>query len=257
MAGSPRSWEQTARAATLAPSHPVLAFASALRLHELDGFEADDGLDVLVTRGSHPVLPAGVRSHTSRRLRPIDIDTVRGMPVTNVATTLVQSAGVLPPERLEQALDSALRRSVSPTWLRQTATRWRGKGVPGSGVLDELLIARLDRPVPRSWFERLAQRALAEHGFELEHEVVIRDGRRVLAYLDLADRRWLVGVECQSWRHHADPTARRRDLERKRRLRQLGWDIVEFWWSDLERMDAVLADIQVAYDRQRRLLEAR
>jgi hypothetical protein len=123
--------------------------------------------------------------------------------------------------------------------------------VPGSGVLADLLAARIGEPLPRSWFERLAARVLADHGVVLEHEVEVLEGRRRLAVLDLADRRWQVGVECQSWAWHADPPARRRDLARKRRLRVLGWEVVELWWSDLERLDDVLTDVGEAYRRQR------
>jgi hypothetical protein len=32
-------------------------------------------------------------------------------------------------------------------------------------------------------------------------------------------------------------------------LRQLGWEIVDVWWSDLDRMDAVLADLRLAIDK--------
>jgi G:T-mismatch repair DNA endonuclease (very short patch repair protein) len=37
-----------------------------------------------------------------------------------------------------------------------------------------------------------------------------------------------------------------RDLRRKRRLRTLGWEIVDVWWSDLNRTAEVLADVRLA-----------
>jgi hypothetical protein len=40
-------------------------------------------------------------------------------------------------------------------------------------------------------------------------------------------------------------------------VRQRGWDIVELWWSDLSRMDAVVADIRVAIERARLIQIAR
>jgi hypothetical protein len=88
----------------------------------------------------------------------------------------------------------------------------------------------------------------------MEHEVPVRDGRRRLAIIDLADVRWKVGVECQSWAWHATPRARSANAERKRRLTRLGWDIIELWWSDLGNLTATVDDVHQAIDRQRRLL---
>jgi hypothetical protein len=61
-------------------------------------------------------------------------------------------------------------------------------------------------------------------------------------------------VECQSWAWHATPAARRADARRKRRLRRLGWDVTELWWSDRSRMDEVVDDVREAIARQRILL---
>lgn len=253
-AGAPPTWHQSVTVATLVPGRPSLTYGASLRLHRLDGYQEHEPIDVVLTRGRHPELPAGVTGHTSRRLSPGDVTVVAGVRTMTLATSLVLAAGVEPRQRIEQALDSALRKGASPAWLRQASQRWAGRGVAGSGVLAELLADRIDRRLPRSWFERLAQRALQDLGITLEHEVPVHSGRRLLASLDLADARWKVGVECQSWEWHSSPAAQRRDLERKRLLRRLGWDIVELWWSDLHRMDSVVADIDVAVRRQRVLV---
>ena len=75
----------------------------------------------------------------------------------------------------------------------------------------------------------------------------------LLAELDLADVDLKVGVECQSWAWHSTPRAQRADADRKRRLRSLGWDVVDLWWSDLERSDAVIADVLLAIRNAERL----
>jgi hypothetical protein len=60
-----------------------------------------------------------------------------------------------------------------------------------------------------------------------------------------------VGVECQSWKWHATPEAQRRDTARRRSVRRLGWEVVDLWWSDLDRMDDILATLRVVIaDRQ-------
>ena len=88
---------------------------------------------------------------------------------------------------------------------------------------------------------------LAAEAIHLVDEWPVFDttGRR-LAELDLANVDLQVGVECQSWEWHGSPSAKRRDLTRKRRLRVLGWEIVDVWWSDLNRMAEVVADVQLA-----------
>ena len=66
-----------------------------------------------------------------------------------------------------------------------------------------------------------------------------------VADLDLAIPELRIGVECQSWKWHATPDAQRRDAARKRALRRLGWDIIDLWWSDLDRIDDVHATLLV------------
>ena len=60
-----------------------------------------------------------------------------------------------------------------------------------------------------------------------------------------------IGVECQSWKWHATPGAQRRDVARKRRLRRIGWEIVDLWWSDLDGMDDILATLAVVIAERR------
>jgi very-short-patch-repair endonuclease len=154
-----------------------------------------------------------------------------------------------------KALDSMLRRGDSAEWVRQTSARWRKRGVVGPAVVMRLLDERVDGRLPRSWFQRLAKRTLAARGIRLVDELVVRDPSGVaLAELDLANPALKVGVECQSWRWHATPSARAADARRKRRLRHLGWEIVEVWWSDLDDMDDVEAELRLVIDRRRPLL---
>ena len=70
----------------------------------------------------------------------------------------------------------------------------------------------------------------------------------MLAELDLAIPECKIGVECQSWRWHASPAAKARDSARKRRLRLLGWELVEVWWTDLGRMDELAAELMMLID---------
>lgn len=92
---------------------------------------------------------------------------------------------------------------------------------------------------------------LATQGFALvdEHPVRSTEGER-LADLDLAIPHLQIGIECQSWQWHATPAARAHDARRKRRLRLLGWELVEVWWSDLERIGEIAEEISYLIARQ-------
>jgi very-short-patch-repair endonuclease len=107
-----------------------------------------------------------------------------------------------------------------------------------------LLGERVDNRLPRSWFQRVASRVLAAAGIRLVDEYPVRDRRGILlAELDLADPVRKVGVECQSWQWHANPTAQHRDDRRKGTLRQLGWEIVDVWWSDLRMPQRIVDEV--------------
>lgn len=144
-----------------------------------------------------------------------------------------------------------LRSGDSPTWIRSVAERWKGHGVAGPPTVLALLDERVDGRLPRSWFQRLAKRALQARGLVLvdEYPVEASDGR-LLAELDLAIPELRIGVECQSWRWHSTPTARAADASRKRRLRLLGWELVEVWWSDLHRLDEVMEELLLLIERR-------
>jgi hypothetical protein len=113
---------------------------------------------------------------------------------------------------------------------------------------------RVSRRLPRSWFEHLARRVLAQLGVVMEHEYPLRDAAgRIVASLDLAAPDLKLGVECQSWAHHGTMTAAYRDTRRKRVVRRLGWEIIEVWWWDLHRPDEILTEVSAARARQRNL----
>jgi hypothetical protein len=254
VAGAPPTWQQRPMAATLASPHVEIARATALALHGLDGFPRTDDLQLIAPRGTKPVMPTGAALTTTRRLGPLDRVTVDGIRTTNIATALVHISYDGPTDQLAQALDDALRKGASPGWLTATARRWGGPGVKNGDLLLRMLDDRVHKRLPRSWFERLAQRALAERGIVLEHEHRLKVGRRTLAKLDLADVESQAGVECQSWQWHSTHAAQEHDLQRKRAIRQLGWEINEVWWTDRDRMDVVAADVMLTIERQRIVL---
>ena len=236
-------------AATLGTKGLVLLDAgAAARLHRLDGYATHEQIALVVPRNLSLQCADDVVVSRSRLLSAKDRHVVANIPTTTVPVTLVRLAAVgLDPA---QALDSALRQRASPAWLRQNFERWRGPGVRGPAQCIRLLDNRMGKRLPRSWFQRLAHFALAEHGVRMEEEWPVRDHRGMLiAELDLAIVELKVGLECQSIEYHASAADVRRDAERRKLLRRHGWDIVELWWSDLGRMDEVLVDLRLAIER--------
>ncbi len=252
-AGLDPSWRRRCRAALLVAPEAALGSATAARLHGFDGYADDDRVVVSFPVVLRPcVLPPGAAGRRASALRPQQCTVVDGLRCVIRPVALLQVAGDDGADAAGKALASMLRHGDSPTWIRQVSSQWRRRGVAGPPVVTRLLDERVDRPLPRSWFQRLAKRALAERGVRLLDEYPVRDVAGVLlAELDLARPASKIGVECQSWRWHATPTARAADARRRRMLRQLGWEIVEVWWSDLDDLDGVVAELCLLIDRRR------
>ncbi len=253
LVGAPSTWHQDAMMSTLATRGALLSSAAAARLCALDGFADAKTLQIVIPMGGHDRSPAGVEVRWSRRLTTADKYVVNGIPVTTLPVTLIHlhADGLA----AEKALDSVLRQHKPTQWLRQTFDRWRIGDRKGSATqMLQLLDDRMGQRLPRSWFQRLSHRIFDAECIHFVDEWPVHDGSGTLiAELDLANVDLKVGVECQSIEFHTSPADVARGVRRSRALRKLGWDIVEIWWSDLERMDDALADIRFALARARKL----
>jgi hypothetical protein len=242
--GAPLSFLRRAMAAALSPGVVAISHGAAARLHDLDGFDQHALVDVLGVKGANPHHVLGVTIHRTRGEIPPHVCNVQGIAVLTVGATLALLAPAVGIGRTARALDSALRQGVAADELKEAATAWRKRGRAGPPALLMLLGERVDRRLPRSWFQRLASSVLVKVGIRLVDEYPVRDERGVLlAELDLADPGRRVGVECQSWRWHATPAAQHHDARRRGVLRQLGWEVVDVWWSDLRHPDRVIAEL--------------
>jgi hypothetical protein len=243
-AGAPVSFEGRAMSAALGPGVMAVAHGAAARLHGLDGFDRHDVIDVIGVNGAAGHASLRARFHQTRGPVADHVVEVAGIPVLSVALTLTLLAPIAGIGPTARALDSALRDGVSMVELRDVARSWRQRGRSGPPALLMLLGERVDRRLPRSWFQRIAKRVLERSRIRLVDEYPVRDERGILlAELDLADPVRRVGVECQSWEWHGSPEAQHRDARRRGALRQLGWEIVDVWWSDLRHPDRVLAEL--------------
>ena len=242
--GAPITFEGRAMAAVLAPGVTAVSHGAAARLHGLDGFERHETVDVVGCQGANPHPAVGTAVHYTRGPILDHMISVGKIPTMSIASTLALLApeyGIGPTAR---ALDSALRKGVLADELRTVAQAWRRRGRSGPPALLMLLGERVDNRLPRSWFQRIASRVLASAGVRMVDEYPVRAANgALLAELDLAEPVRKVGVECQSWKWHATPTAQHRDARRKGMLRQLGWEIVDVWWSDLRQPERVIGEV--------------
>lgn len=250
----PRSWLQDCSLA-VHWSRGVLSHRAAARLHELDGFTRD---------GPEVTIPCGLAIpsftwpvHRTDRLSKLDVTTVRGIPVTSIARTLVDLGAVSDPESVEGAVDSALRLGVRLSWIWQTLTRLDRPGPTGTAVLRQIL-EQPDRagPLPDSMFERLLERLCVAAALPQpirQYEVMDNSGQLV-ARLDAAWPEIKLGLEAHSQRWHSGPKSVRRDQERDNRLAALGRELMYATWSHVKDPRDFTEQVQMAYRHRVKLL---
>lgn len=253
-AGAPRSWRSKLMAATLAGGGSHASHRSAACLHRLDGFDEPQPIEVTVPRGRNPA-HADILVHRWTGPEAIDYTHVDSIATSGVATTLARLGAVVPRNHVEQALDDALRRGYSLTWIEQTAERLHRPGPTGTGVLLRLLRdpAR-GRVTPDSVFERIAARVLGATDLAppaLQHPVRLPNGRTARIDIAWPSVKW--GVECHSRQYHFGPVRADADHDRDHQLALAGWQVTYLTWHQLQDSDYIveLARAMLARRQQR------
>ena len=252
-ATAPDSWRRRVRAAWFeAGPGTAVSHVTGTRVHAFDGCLREEELHCIAFDARHRTASPEVTIHRTTLLRASDCPIVDGIRVVPRPVALVQLAATRGTDRAGQALDGMLRHGDSPIWIGRLARSWLRPGTTGARTVLELLDKRVNGRLPRSWFQRLAKEVLDTRGIALvdEHPVMDPQTGRTLAQLDLADPDLQIGVECQSWEWHGTPTAQAADARRRRRLRVLGWEIVDVWWTDLHSMDEVVGEIHFLIDQR-------
>ena len=233
-AGSPPTFRHRLLAATLASGgHAVASHRSAARLHDLDGSNTSDLIEVSVQRNHRWQFDDGVVAHHVTPLDPCDLVVVSGIRTTGIARTLADLGSVTHRDRVAQALTHVRRKKHSLDWLRLTAERLHRPGQAGTGALLRCLDAiPHEGGVPDSWFEELLARCLDDPRIPAlvpQHEICDERGEFV-ARVDLAIPELRLGVEAHSRRFHFGPDAESSDENRDLRLAACGWDLLYLGW---------------------------
>jgi very-short-patch-repair endonuclease len=232
LAGAPKSWEQSLKAATLwGGEHCVASHEAAATLH---------GLSSLRTRQVHV--------QTTKRLCHPQVIThrtcfagqyatfVRGIPITSVTRTLIDLAGTTPTKTLEKALDEALRLGMTDLGRLRGVLARSGTKRHGAKVLRTLLEAR--EPAKErsdSELEDKLIRLIRSEGLPrpAQHYNVM-DEDRWLGEIDLAYPRQRIAVEVHGYRFHSSRSVWEDDQRRENGLVEAGWRVLKVTNSQLE-----------------------
>lgn len=191
-------------------------------------------VEVLVTRNLG--LRNGIVFHRVAELPAFDVCKMRGIPATAAARTLLDLGNVLDDEHVEYALEHALRaRHVTLTRLRwQLRTQGR-PGKRGTGSLRRLLVQRPPGYRPkRSPLELKVLRSLRRARFPepvYEYVVITPSGERLRPDFCYPERK--VAIECESYTYHGGRRVWLRDINRYKRLRRMGWTVIQVTEEDL------------------------
>jgi very-short-patch-repair endonuclease len=191
----------------------------------------------------HVTTPSRHRARPGLRLHRAKPERVghRGLPVTPVPRTLLDSAALIPFAQLRRALAEAeYRRLVD----RDQLLNWLGRGRRGSAALRRAI--ELHSPDLARTLSQLEERFLAlceKYGVPSPQV-----NRKVCGLM--VDALWpeqRLVVELDGARAHATPAAMERDRDRDLTLRAAGFEILRYTWHQVtQQPDAVVADLRRA-----------
>jgi very-short-patch-repair endonuclease len=211
-------------AAVLAVPGAVLSHRDAAGLHGLRPAN-HVGTDVtgLDARGR----PPGIHVRRTTVLDADDVTTVDAVPVTTLARTLVDLAGVVPQDHLAKAVREADRLHLLDLRAIEAAcARTSGRRGPGRAHLNEALaeLAALATTLTRSSLEAAFLRLVARAGLPKPRTNVHIDGMEVDAFWPDHD----LIVELDGWESHHTRHAFQNDRERDAYLTAAGYRVLRF-----------------------------
>ena len=182
-----------------------------------------------------------IRVYGTTALDARDATAVAGIPVTSVARTLVDLAGIVPGAQLRKALNEAERQRVFDLRaieraLAATARRNGGGHAAMRRALAEL--AAIGERVTRSELEDRFLTLLDAHGLPRPRTSYGIEGMEV----DAAWPEERLVVELDGWDAHATRRAFLEDRERGNALELAGWRLLRFTWADVTRRHDDTAD---------------
>jgi predicted transcriptional regulator of viral defense system len=231
--GSPRRdiWANAMRGVMIAGSAAVTGLWTAAELHDLDA-PRDDTIHLVVPRTVQRQPRDDMYIHRTRCLPPDHITTMKNVPVTSLARTVVDCAQHLAVPRALRVLDSCS--APTRTWqeIHRTAERLSNGRAGVRAIADATAPDGAERM--RSTLERRARDALKTYGVpDGQWNRTIRDEQGRIREVDLCYPEARLIIELDGLTHHRGPMAAQRDRETDRRLLLAGWRVLRFTWIDV------------------------
>jgi hypothetical protein len=219
----------------------VASHRAAAALWGLDGF--DEG-PLEVTAAKKNQLSARFKVHRAV-VPPNLVTSIRGIPVTNAARTLLDLCTCVREERMQQVIDEALRKGlVSLELLGRTVTT--SPACKGVRVLRRLVEQRSpDYQPSASELQAATRRLLVAAGIPFVEEFVVTDDRgRFVARVDFKLLGSPVVVEADGRANHSSKLDWEHDLDRRNALTALGLGVIHVTWGKvMECPDEFLAEV--------------
>lgn len=156
-----------------------------------------------------------------------DVTETRSIPVTSVARTLVDLAGVVPQDHLTKALKEAERlRTFDLAALQDVLRRTRTRRGPGHRAMREALAEyeALGAAITRSSLEEAFLGLVHAAGLPIPQTNVLIEGMEV----DAVWPKQRLIAELDGYAYHRQRHAFERDRERDAALTAAGWRVVRF-----------------------------
>ncbi len=247
VAAAPRTDHQSVLASVWAhPPGAVASHRAAAYIWKLLGFRRAL-IDVSVACGRSQ--PTGGPIRTSLWLPQQHITTRDSIPVTRIARTIFDLAGVEPIGRMEKVIDDAIsRRLCTQQQIEKVFFALARRGRRGTAAMRELLEDMGPGYIaPASELERAARRLFVERKVPMPRFEVHLGDDDVIGRVDCTWTDARLVVELDGHRFHGSKAARERDRKRDNQLVAAGWRVIRVTWDDLkERPDEVVAQILAA-----------
>jgi predicted transcriptional regulator of viral defense system len=233
--GAPTSWKGDVLAACWAGGTRALAsHRSSAALRDLSGGvqRLQEVLCPRWRRARHDSLIV----HESKRIDPVDMTIVDGIPATTVERTIFDLGAVCSPLVVERAVEDALRRELTTfDALCATVARLGSQGRNGAGVLRTILDEyAADLRLTDSVREKMMLQIFRRHGLPKPvPQFVIRHNGREFARVDAALPQYKIAFEYESYQWHTGKRALVRDNRRRRKLMTIQWSTVGVTYEDL------------------------